>query len=146
MYRPFFVAVDCQSASDHYNNAMHPITRRFKENAQGFGRHWWPVLLLYFAALTADGASTIHFMLHEGTCDTELHPAVSAAAGVLGPVWGPIVGIVGKAVAGLIVAVYWRRIALVILLIATILSLWAAWYNVWGWQYYEPSIYLWWPF
>jgi len=125
---------------------MHPAAARFKENANGFIRQHAILLSIYLLALTADGLSTIHFMLHEGTADTEMHPAVSLAARVLGPVLGPIAGVIGKAVAGLIIAVYWRRIARIILLIPTILSLWAAWYNMWGWQYYEPSIYLWWPF
>jgi hypothetical protein len=125
---------------------MHPVTARFKQNANGFFRQYAILLIVYFLALTADGLSTIHFMLHEGTADTEMHPAVSLAARMLGPVAGPILGVVAKAAAGLIVAIYWRRIAWIILLVPTLLSLWAAWYNLWGWQYYEASIYLWWPF
>ena len=123
---------------------MQPIKERFTTNSQGFLRHWWPMLLLYFIALTADGVSTIHFMLNEGS-DAELHPVVSFAARVVGPVLGPILGVVGKALAGLIVAVYWRRIAWAILLVPSLLSFWAAWYNLWGWRYYQPAIYLWWP-
>lgn len=125
---------------------MNPIKARFDNNAKGFLRQYAILLTVYFLALTADGVSTIHFMLHEGTAGTEMHPVVSLAARVFGPVLGPILGVIGKAVAGLVVAVYWRRIAWIILLIPTFLSLWAAWYNLWGWQYYQPSIYLWWPF
>lgn len=125
---------------------MHPINERFVTNAHGFLRQWWPMLVLYIVALAADGFSTISFMLHGGSDSTEMHPAVSLVAQILGPVFGPIVGVIGKALAGLIVAVYWRRIAWAILLVPTVLSFWAAWYNIWGWQYYQPSIYLWWPF
>lgn len=125
---------------------MNPIKARFDHNANGFLQQYAILLTIYFLALTADGISTIHFMLHEGTANTEMHPAVSLAARVFGPVLGPILGVIGKAVAGLVVAIYWRRIAWIILLVPTVLSLWAAWYNLWGWQYYEPSIYLWWPF
>jgi hypothetical protein len=124
---------------------MHPIEKRFRENAQGFLRLWWPLLAVYFVALAADGFSTVHFMRHEGV-DSELHPAVNLVSHIAGPILGPIIGVFGKAVAGLIVAIYWRRIAWMILLIPTLLSFWAAWYNLWGWQYYQASIYLWWPF
>ena len=84
-------------------------------------------------------------MLADGT-DTELHPAINIAARIAGPVLGPLIGIVGKAVAGVIVAIYWRRIAGTILLVVSIVSFWAAWYNTWGWQYYEPGIIKLWPF
>jgi hypothetical protein len=124
---------------------MHPLKERFLMNAQGFLRQWWPLLAVYVIALAADGLSTIHFMLHDGA-DSELHPAVNLVSRIAGPILGPLIGVFGKAVAGLIVAIYWRRIAWIILLIPTFLSFWAAWYNLWGWQYYQPSIYLWWPF
>ncbi len=119
---------------------------RFAKNAEGFWKTYWLLLILFLTALLADGLSTIYFMLGDGTDGTELHPAVSFAARVAGPVWGPIIGVIGKFFAGIIVAIYWRRIAWIILLVAITLSTWAAWYNLWGWQYYEPTVYLWWPF
>ena len=89
---------------------MNRIKERFIQNSKGFwsGHRW--VLALYGIALLADGISTIRFMLAEGV-HTELHPAVNIAARVLGPVLGPLVGVFGKAVAGMIVAIYWRSIA-----------------------------------
>lgn len=105
-----------------------------------------PMLILYSIAIVCDALSTVHFMLNEGTGGTEMHPAVGIAARIAGPVLGPLIGAAGKMIAGLIVAIYWRRIAFFILLIPTLMSFWAAWYNLWGWQYYEPSIFLWWPF
>ena len=123
---------------------MNKIKERFIQNAKGFlSSHRW-VLVLYCIALLADGISTTRFMLVEGV-DTEMHPVVNSAARIAGPVLGPLIAVVGKAVAGMIVAVYWRRIAWIILLVVTIVSFWAAWYNTWGWQYYEPGIIKWWP-
>ncbi len=124
---------------------LNVIKKRFQTNLRGFWKSYWLLLILYFLALLADGISTMEFMLRDGV-ETELHPAVSLAAKLLGPVLGPIAGVIGKFVAGLIVAVYWRRIAWIILLVVITLSTWAAWYNLWGWQYYEPTIYIWWPF
>lgn len=105
--------------------------------------HPW-VLAVYVAALLADGVSTIYFMLHEGS-EAELHPVVNLVARIAGPVLGPLIGVAGKAIAGIIVAVYWRRIAAFILLAVSVISCWAAWYNLWGWQVYEPNIFQWWP-
>ncbi|MHC4292421.1 MAG: hypothetical protein ACYSTR_09450 [Planctomycetota bacterium] len=124
---------------------MNKIKERFIQNSKGFWSSYKWVLALYSIALLADGISTIHFMLADGT-DTELHPAINIAARIAGPVLGPLIGIVGKAVAGVIVAIYWRRIAGTILLVVSIVSFWAAWYNTWGWQYYEPRIIKLWPF
>ena len=124
---------------------MNKIKERFIQNSNDFwNTHKW-VLALYGVALLADGISTIHFMLAEGT-ETELHPVVNIAARITGPVLGPLIGVLGKAVAGIIVAIYWRRIAWIILLVVGVVSFWAAWYNTWGWQYYEPGILVWWPF
>ena len=120
------------------------IKERFVDNWQGFLKaHRW-ILIVFVLALLADGLSTIHFMLQTGP-EEEMHPAVNIAARILGPILGPMVGVAGKAIAGLIVAVYWRRIGWIILLLVSIISVWAAWYNMWGWQYYQPGILKWWP-
>jgi hypothetical protein len=103
------------------------------------------VLVLFIIALLADGISTIYFMLHEGV-DTELHPVVNFVSRIAGPVVGPLIAVSCKAIAGFIVAFYWRRIAVFILLTVSIISFWAAWYNTWGWQVYEANILHWWPF
>lgn len=120
------------------------IKERFIQNSKGFWKANFVFVIIYFIALTADGASTTYFMLSDGV-DTELHPAVNIAARMTGPFLGPIIGIIGKFIAGIIVAVYWRRIAWIILLVVSIISLWAAWFNVWGWKYYTPGIFRWWP-
>ena len=124
---------------------MQKIKERFIRNARGFwAAHKW-VLLFYTIALLADGISTILFMLNDGV-DAELHPAVNITARIAGPVLGPLIGVAGKAIAGVIVAIYWRPIAQIILFAVSIVSFWAAWYNTWGWQYYQPGIIKWWPF
>ena len=120
------------------------IKERFIDNYRGFWKANALFLIIFFIALTADGLSTIHFMLDDGV-DTELHPAVNIVARITGPFLGPVIGIIGKFIGGIIVAVYWRRIAWIILLVVSIMSLWAAWFNEWGWQYYTPGIFKWWP-
>jgi hypothetical protein len=124
---------------------MNRIKERFIQNSKGFWSGYRWMLALYCIALLADGISTIRFMLTDGV-ETELHPGVNIVARITGPVLGPLIGVFGKAAAGVIVAIYWRSIAWIILLAASIISLWAAWYNTWGWQYYEPGIIKWWPF
>lgn len=121
------------------------LKKRFTQNYIGFWKANLWIIVIYIIALIADGVSTIHFMLNEGI-DSELHPAINIAAHIVGPVLGPLIGVIGKAIAGIIVAIYWRRIAWIILLVVSIVSFWAAWYNMWGWQYYEPGIIKWWPF
>jgi hypothetical protein len=114
-------------------------------HAKDFWRANVWILVVFVAALLADGISTIYFMLHEGA-DTELHPAVNFVSRIAGPVLGPLIAVACKAIAGIIVAIYWRRIAAFILLLVSIISFWAAWYNIWGWQVYEANILRGWPF
>ena len=79
-------------------------------------------------------------MLEEGP-DSEIHPAILLVSKWFGPIVGPMLGVVGKAAAGIVVAIYCRRFAIHILLVASILSLWAAWYNLWGHKIYSPLIF-----
>lgn len=121
------------------------VKERFIQNSKGFWKAYRWLLILYILALLADGISTIRFMLLEGLAE-ELHPAVNIVSKLFGPILGPLIGVVCKTGAGIIAAVYFRRIGWVILLVVSIISLWAAWYNTWGWQYYEPGILKYWPF
>jgi len=102
-------------------------------------------IALYALALLCDTLSTIHIMLRAGT-DVEMHPIVGLVSRWLGPVWGPIVGFFGKLLGGILVAMYWRGVAAAIFLCASIISFWAAWFNLWGYQVYTPAIFDWWPF
>ena len=116
------------------------VTGRFKRNWVGFcGRYWW-LVLLFVVAVCCDGASTVRFMLRDGGVADEVHPGVAFAASLFGPIVGPILGALGKAVAGILVAVYCRRVAVYILGVGTVLSFWAAWYNIWGVDMYVPRL------
>ena len=107
------------------------VRSRFEANLAGFfNAHRW-VVCIFLAALAADAISTSYFLISRPG-EEEVHPAVSAAIGMTGPIAGPLIGFSGKAIAGLIVAVHLRRWARVILLSASGISLFAAWYNVWG--------------
>lgn len=113
------------------NHAMTPadVARRFACHREGFfAAHRW-LIALFACALVADAASTIRFMSAEAV-DHEVHLAVRWVSYAFGPIAGPIVGALAKAAAGLTVAIYLRRWARHILIVASILSLWAAWFNV----------------
>ena len=106
-------------------------------------RKW---IVLFILGNLCDGASTIYFMLTDPMAE-ELHPVIAMAAHILGPVGGPLLGIIGKVLAGLIVALYLHRFGrlgpICLFLIGIILSFWAAWYNMWGVEIYTPRIMQW---
>jgi uncharacterized membrane protein len=102
------------------------------------------VLIVFVVSLLCDAASTINFMVKLGP-ELELHPMVRIAARIVGPVAGPLIGALAKAVAGTIVAIYCRRFAAHILILASLISFWAAWYNVWGVYMYQPAFMPWLP-
>jgi hypothetical protein len=116
----------------------------FRRNYPGFVRSYRWLLAVLLVALLCDGLSTIYFMQREGA-DVELHPAVQLASAILGTIAGPLLGVVAKAAAGLVVAIYWRRFAPYVLLAVALLSFWAAWYNVWGADVYIPRFMHWIP-
>ena len=120
------------------------VVTRFRNNARGFwGAYRW-VLIVFFASLFCDAASTIHFMVKMGP-ELEIHPMVRIAAKIAGPVAGPLLGALAKALAGIVVAIYCRRFAAHILILASLISLWAAWYNIWGVEMYNPIFMQWLP-
>lgn len=118
------------------------IVERFRENYRGFWRGLVWVVGIYFVALLCDGLSTIWFMVRIGA-EGELHPVVKLVSQILGPVAGPLVAVLGKGAAGIIVAVWFRRWAAIILVAVAAISFWAAWYNVWGCELYVPRFMMW---
>ena len=121
-----------------------PAAARFKNNARGFwGAYRW-VVIVFLVSLFCDAASTIHFMVKTGP-ELEIHPMVRIAARIAGPVAGPLLGALAKALAGVIVAIYCRRFAAYILILASLISFWAAWYNIWGVNMYYPMFMRWLP-
>jgi len=83
-------------------------------------------------------------MIRQGP-EWEIHPVIREVSKVLGPVMGPIMSAICKGVLGIIVGVFLRRFAGYIFVTASIISLWAAWYNIWGYKFYTPIILRWLP-
>ncbi len=102
------------------------------------------MVIVFLVSLFCDAASTIHFMVKTGP-ELEIHPMVRIAARIAGPVAGPLLGALAKALAGVIVAIYCRRFAAYILILASLISFWAAWYNIWGVNMYYPMFMRWLP-
>ena len=124
---------------------MKRIRQKFETNWVGFWPQWKIVIVFFYAALLADAVSTIYFMRFEGV-DSEMHPMINLVSLWFGPVAGPLIGAFLKGASGIVVAVFWRRIAGFILVPVSLISLWAAWYNLWGYRIYQPAIQSWWPF
>ncbi|MCH9022016.1 MAG: hypothetical protein IID32_04560 [Planctomycetes bacterium] len=119
--------------------------QKIKQDGLDFCRSCRWVVLFFLFALMCDAASTSHFMVRFGT-EGEIHPVYRLAGEAFGPHVGPFMGFIGKAMGGMLVASYLRKWAAYILLAAGAISLWAAWYNVWGYQLYMPNIlnFIWW--
>lgn len=120
------------------------LTTKLKENSWGFWKDYRWFIIVFVIALFCDAAGTIHFMLIEGP-DVEIHPVIRLVSKILGPVAGPLIAAVGKAFAGILVCIYCRRFAAYIFVAASIISFWAAWYNLWGFKIYTPLILRWIP-
>lgn len=117
------------------------VRRRLALNAQGFFIKYRLFVGIFLLGLLADAISTIFFMLEwQIGPGGEIHPVVRWATMLAGPVAGPLFGAAFKAVAGLLVAIYLRHSARVILLSAGTVGLWAAWYHLWGYMLYEPLV------
>jgi len=123
---------------------MNRIIEKFRDNCRGFWRAYRWFIVAFVVAVFCDVASTVYFMTQESAPD-EVHPAIRLVSRLLGPVIGPLVGGIGKAAAGIVVAIYCRQFAVYIFVLAAIISFWAAWYNVWGINIYEPNIVRWLP-
>ena len=102
---------------------------RLRKNSQGFWQVHQALIVLFIISLVTDGASTVYFMLRTGP-QAELHPAIYVVSIMLGPIAGPVVSVIVKAIAGICLGVYCRRFAVYIFLAAIIISFLAAWYNV----------------
>ena len=120
------------------------LVTKFRENYRGFLKRYQWSIAVFVLALFCDAASTIHFMLVEGP-DVEIHPLIRLVSKILGPVAGPLLAAAGKAVTGVVVSIFCRRFATYIFVTASVISLWAAWYNMWGYKVYTPLILKWIP-
>jgi hypothetical protein len=120
------------------------IKNRFIQNHTGFWMTYRWFIGVFIIAVFCDALSTIHFMNRFGI-EGELHPAYYLVSKALGPNLGPLIAAVGKAIAGFAVAIYCRQFAVHIFLAASIISFWAAWYNIWGLHIYSPILLEWIP-
>lgn len=111
--------------------AADPAVVRFRANCRGYWMRYRLALPLFTLALLCDAISTVHFMRELGAT-AELHPVVRWASVTCGPVLGPLIGAIGKALACILVTVCWRRYAWSVFLAASVIYLFAAWYNIWG--------------
>jgi len=122
----------------------HVITK-FRENCRWFWKDYRWFIVVFALALLCDAASTVYFMLESGP-ETELHPVIQfISSRVLGPIAGPLFAALAKLTAGIVVAVYCRKFAVYIFSVVSVISFWAAWYNVWGFRIYTPGFLKWIP-
>ncbi|MHC4271578.1 MAG: hypothetical protein ACYST2_04620 [Planctomycetota bacterium] len=120
------------------------IRDRFLQNHTGFWQMYRWFIAIFIVAIFCDALSTIHFMNRIGI-EAELHPAFYLVSKIFGPNLGPMLGAAGKVMAGFAVAIYCRQYAAHIFLAASIISFWAAWYNIWGMHFYTPILLEWIP-
>ena len=116
----------------------------FRGNYGGFWKDYRWFIVVFIVSLFCDAGSTMHFMLREGP-DAEMHLGIRFVSRIFGPIAGPLIGAIGKAVAGVLVGIFCRRFAGYIFVTASIISFWAAWYNMWGFRLYTPIIVQWFP-
>ena len=86
---------------------------------------------MFFLSLLSDAVSTIYVMLKFGI-EIELHPVIYFVSKILGPICGPLFGAVAKIIAVILVAIYSKKLAFYLILVATAISFLAAAYNLWN--------------
>lgn len=99
---------------------LRAIQLRFIRNCRGFWSRYR--LLIYLLLFTAalDAFSTTHFMVLRGW-EVEAHPHIRLLSGWLGPFWGPWLGKGAQCSLGILVTIYVRKYARLILCLASIL-------------------------
>ena len=127
-----------------FRDVCRPVTDRLRANYVGYFHDFRLAIAITCLAATADLVSTIMFMVKDGV-DLEMHPAIRIASMVLGPIVGPLFGKAFQLLAVFVVTVYWRRGARYVFIAATMMYLWAAWYNVRGKHLYQPLFVKWLP-
>ena len=133
---------DISTANQSCQTMIKMLAQRLKKNAQGFWSVYHRLIMILVIALLSDAFSTF-LRLEKGAED--IHPLVRYLSdpAILGYLLSPLVVAVLKGGAAIFVAIYWRRFALCILHAVTIISFWAAWYNLWGHELYEPRLLRW---
>jgi hypothetical protein len=124
---------------------LNSVASKLHTDYYGFYADFRWLTLIFILAMFCDALSTINF-LTQGTF-RELHPLWQfiSSEKMFGPLIGPLVTAFYRVVVGFLIAVYYRKFASIILMAASILGFWAAWYNTWGFKIYTPAIQSW-PF
>lgn len=105
------------------------VKLKFLHNCRGFFEAYkFPISFLLIAA-ALDCMTTSHFMLLSAP-ESEMHPQIRLISSFLGPIWGPIMGKVYQCGLGMIIIVYLRKHAQLILWGTASLYIFASWYNV----------------
>jgi len=81
-------------------------------------------------------------MLHLGP-GVESHIVIRLISYVFGPVLGPLIGAFGKAFGAFVIIHVLDEYASYLLIVIAVISFWAAWYNLWGWNTYETNLLSW---
>ena len=108
---------------------MKMIKRQFLQNWQGFFIAFR--LPIYCLIITAalDAISTHHFMSLAGA-RIEIHPYIRMLSIYFGIIWGPIIGKISQVAVGMIVVIYLRRYAAIILWTACLFYFIAFCFNI----------------
>jgi hypothetical protein len=125
---------------------MNGATSKLHTNYYNFYADFRWLILIFILAMFCDALSTINF-LTQGTF-RELNPLwrFFSSVKMFGPLIGPLITAFVRVAVGLLVAVYYRKFASIILITASILGFWAAWYNIWGFKIYTPAVQSWFSF
>ena len=120
-------------------SSLRKIAARAGANFAGYVSDCRWFLIVFSIAAMLDLLTTMRFMLVDGT-ENELHPAIRFVSRWMGPIAGPLLGKLCQFIAAIGITFYPRRYAKGILVLASFLYLWAAWYNVWGKHLYVPRL------
>ncbi len=108
---------------------------RLKQLNNEFDNMWHKyhfLIILLICMLLFDTLTTIEFMAHDGI-EREFHPLVKYSALLFGPVTGTILcAFMFRTIAGLFLALYLHNFRLLILILPTITSTIAGFYNLFG--------------
>ena len=122
---------------------MHNVTlQKLSIIALRIWREHHLLMIIFFIAVLCDAASTIYIMVHLGP-SVESHIVIRLISYVFGPVLGPLIGALGKAIGAFIIIHVLEEYASFLIVVITVISFWAAWYNLWGWNFYESSLIYW---
>jgi hypothetical protein len=105
------------------------IKRQFQQNLQNFFVDFRIPIYCLIITAALDAISTHHFMSLAGA-HVEIHPYIRMLSLHFGIVWGPIIGKVTQVTLGMVVIIYLRQYAMIILWLACFFYFLAFWFNL----------------